>query len=97
MFWTKKPAFCGLILHTADTELGQYSILDTTITQSGSISAFFQPLQGLARRPPKSQVRTAADFVTTSLLAKSQRFTHYSLRLDKWGDGCRYSAWGVLG
>jgi hypothetical protein len=29
--------------------------------------------------------RTAADFVTTSPLAKSQRFTHYSLRLDNGG------------
>ena len=29
--------------------------------------------------------RTAADFVTTSLLAKSQRFTHYSRRLDNGG------------
>ena len=29
--------------------------------------------------------RTAADFVTTCPLAKSQRFTHYSLRLDNGG------------
>ena len=55
MFWTKKPPFCDTSCHTADTELGEYSILDTTITECGSISAFFQPPQGQARKPRKHQ------------------------------------------
>jgi hypothetical protein len=57
MFWKKRPPFCDLILHPADTELGEYSILDATIFAHGGISAFFQPPpQGRARKPPKSQV-----------------------------------------
>jgi hypothetical protein len=48
MFWTKKPPFCGLILHTADTELGQYTILDSTVFAHAGINVLFQP-------PPQGQ------------------------------------------
>jgi len=40
MFWTKRPPFCDLMLHTADAELGEYSILDATIVAPDDISAF---------------------------------------------------------
>jgi hypothetical protein len=52
MFWTKKPPFCGLILHTADTELGQYTILDSTVFAHAGINVLFQPPPQCRARPP---------------------------------------------
>ena len=44
----KEAARCDVMLHTADTELGQYSILDATIVAPDDISAL---LQAAAERP----------------------------------------------
>jgi hypothetical protein len=50
VFWTKKPPFCDMVLHTADTEIGEYAIFDSTVSAHGGIHAFFEPL-------PKDKVR----------------------------------------
>jgi hypothetical protein len=50
MFWTKKPPFCGLILNTADTELGQYSILDSTVFAHAGINVLRRKAKRKTRR-----------------------------------------------
>ena len=53
MLWKKQTLCCGFVGETAETELGRYDILDTTISQYGSIRAGFQPPQDRARKPRK--------------------------------------------
>ena len=54
----------GFVGETAETELGRYDILDTTISQYGSICAGFQPPQDRARKPsgPPEPGRPPASF-----------------------------------
>ena len=68
MLWKKQTLCCGFVGETAETELGRYDILDTTISQYGSICAGFQLPRDRARKGNTSALGMYFETIGQSLL-----------------------------